>query len=489
MKVGKVYSLVWDHFTSNISTFVKDNLLENNGLSDVTLVSDDNNKFHAHKTVLSAGSQIFNDIFELNNTSNNGEPQTIIVGGVRGAELDHLLRFLYTGEVLLQKDAAITFTEIGKYFQLKNEDYLQEFMQNENNIDNNLFDADTSIDLRHKDYESDIKEYDSENSNMQQDTELNIEEDIKLHVDNDFASDSDNDVWKGESPLALDSNCMTVMCKLCQFQLRITLQNSRDKEITLHIMDSHFSEDKKRCSICDTSIRINEKKTSSTSTRSIVTRYRTHMKHNHNIKFCGYCDCEYEATEDAELKHTDPSHINIDASKLQCKICPFQSKSQSKLFRHNAVRHESRIYFCNVCHYATEKVNRLREHVRAKHGSETFDCTKCNYKGTTKPNLKDHVRSRHEGIKFKCPHCDTTRTKQTLLNMHIKVDHKGLRYTCDHCDFETKAGEFRIREHVKAEHENFRVYCNLCKYKAKTNRELKRHIQGIHTKKKEYRFY
>lgn len=73
--------------------------------------------------------------------------------------------------------------------------------------------------------------------------------------------------------------------------------------------------------------------------------------------------------------------------------------------------------------------------------------------------------------------------------MHIKVDHKGLRYTCDHCDFETKAGEFRIREHVKAEHENFRVYCNLCKYKAKTNRELKRHIQGIHTKKKEYRFY
>ena len=111
MKVGKVYSLVWDHFTSNISTFVKDNLLENNGLSDVTLVSDDNNKFHAHKTVLSAGSQIFNDIFELNNTTNNGEPQTIIVGGVRGAELDHLLRFLYTGEVLLQKDAAITFTE------------------------------------------------------------------------------------------------------------------------------------------------------------------------------------------------------------------------------------------------------------------------------------------------------------------------------------------------------------------------------------------
>ena len=64
-------------------------------LSDVTLASHDGKKFKAHKIVLTASSPVFREI--LTDTSNS--LPIVYLRGVEGNMLNHMLDFVYKGEV------------------------------------------------------------------------------------------------------------------------------------------------------------------------------------------------------------------------------------------------------------------------------------------------------------------------------------------------------------------------------------------------------
>ena len=62
--MAEMYTLNWQTFTDHLQLIFKD-LYEEGRHTDVTLVSDDQTQFKAHKFILSACSPVFKKIIEV----------------------------------------------------------------------------------------------------------------------------------------------------------------------------------------------------------------------------------------------------------------------------------------------------------------------------------------------------------------------------------------------------------------------------------------
>jgi len=104
----------WYDFESNIRESFKE-LRENQNYFDVTIATEDGHTFEAHKIILSAGSQFFSNILkQINHPS-----PFIYLKGMDKIELEHVLNFLYNGEVLMAQDELNSFLETAKELQVK----------------------------------------------------------------------------------------------------------------------------------------------------------------------------------------------------------------------------------------------------------------------------------------------------------------------------------------------------------------------------------
>merc|ERR1719342_1218429 len=89
-----LYDIAWPNYELNLSQYVA-SFREGNDFSDVTLLSDDDKHFTAHKFVLSACSPFFKNILRK-------YPQQyplLYIGGVDSRNLEKLLDFMYKGSV------------------------------------------------------------------------------------------------------------------------------------------------------------------------------------------------------------------------------------------------------------------------------------------------------------------------------------------------------------------------------------------------------
>ena len=101
--------LKWKTFHTHVASSLS-NILGENSLSDVTLVSDDQISFQAHKSVLSAWSPVIKNLL-LNNPHSH---PLIYLRGVMHEELHSLLQFMYLGAVQLNQDCRKIFLDIAK---------------------------------------------------------------------------------------------------------------------------------------------------------------------------------------------------------------------------------------------------------------------------------------------------------------------------------------------------------------------------------------
>ena len=86
---------------ANITNKAWKHLWESRDFSDVTLVSGDGFRAHAHKAVLSFSSSFFRELF----TEEPPHPSPLIyLRGVNQREMQFLLEFVYTGESLVEED-------------------------------------------------------------------------------------------------------------------------------------------------------------------------------------------------------------------------------------------------------------------------------------------------------------------------------------------------------------------------------------------------
>ena len=86
-------ALNWHTFANHLQLFFKD-LYQEGEYYDVTLVSEDQTQFKAHKIVLSASSPVLKKIID----SNPGQHPLICLRGIHSFEMESILQFLYLGE-------------------------------------------------------------------------------------------------------------------------------------------------------------------------------------------------------------------------------------------------------------------------------------------------------------------------------------------------------------------------------------------------------
>jgi hypothetical protein len=101
-------------------------MLSEQEFSDVTLVSEDGITVQAHRSVLSACSEFFKEVFRKNPT----KKMVMYVDNVNHSILKHLVHFIYTGQVTIQKGEFKRFLEIGEKFKISG-------LSNSENIDGN----------------------------------------------------------------------------------------------------------------------------------------------------------------------------------------------------------------------------------------------------------------------------------------------------------------------------------------------------------------
>ena len=112
--MGDKFHLTWRDYQTNVSkTF--GSLRHEDNLNDVTLVSDDNVQVSAHKVVLSSCSGYFKEIFIKNKHSH---PMLCLIG-VKSQDVNHVLDYIYHGEVQIHQDNLDAFLEVAQKFQLE----------------------------------------------------------------------------------------------------------------------------------------------------------------------------------------------------------------------------------------------------------------------------------------------------------------------------------------------------------------------------------
>ena len=118
-----------------VGTMMK-NLMHSSSFSDVTLVCDDYTKIKTHKLVLTSSSSLFKEVLK-----DDAAISEIFLIGIKGSELESILKFIYLGEVYVhQRDLCnfvsaaknLEFNEIVKAVKLKEaRKALVEAIQNE----------------------------------------------------------------------------------------------------------------------------------------------------------------------------------------------------------------------------------------------------------------------------------------------------------------------------------------------------------------------
>jgi len=108
------FCLRWNDFESNIKASFGD-LRESKALFDITLVCGEFYQIQAHKVILSASSPFFRHVL-CNNPHNN---PLIYLRGINQTDLQHILDFIYHGEVNVSQDNLNSFLAVAEDLKIK----------------------------------------------------------------------------------------------------------------------------------------------------------------------------------------------------------------------------------------------------------------------------------------------------------------------------------------------------------------------------------
>ena len=101
-------NVTWSDFSSSVPKLFNRHRIEER-YTDVTLVSDDNQLFRAHKLVLSAGSQYFDKILEENMI----HPYPMLcLDGIDSSDLNYVLDYIYNGEIRVPEEDLQKFLKV-----------------------------------------------------------------------------------------------------------------------------------------------------------------------------------------------------------------------------------------------------------------------------------------------------------------------------------------------------------------------------------------
>ena len=318
--MAEKYTLNWDTFSDHLKLTLRDLYLEGR-YTDVSLISEDQTQFKAHKIVLSACSPVFQKIIE----NNPSQHPLIYLRGIQSYEMESILQFMYLGE--------------GKFYHER----MREFIKVAQDLE--VKDISDGVELPSEEAEESVQE--------------NIpEEEIEEDSVKETPIQAEKTTIQQRRPRTQISNDnKSTQCPECGAEF------TTKGNMVAHYISKHEGV-KYSCNQCGKQF---------TDKSSLGKHVRSVHK---GVKYpCNQCD--YQAITQGSLqKHIQSVHEGI---KYPCNRCDYQFADRSSLQVHIQSKHEGIKYPCNQCDYqATERSN-LHKHIAAKHSDNILRCELCNF--------------------------------------------------------------------------------------------------------------
>ena len=353
-------------------------LYQEKTLTDVSLVSDDQKHFLAHRVVLASVSPVFSNI--LLGLSQVQYP-VIYLKDVRGDDLSSVLEFIYTGTLCHGENRA-------RALQLLKDFKLDELFENTEDTKASIKDErevveNTSID---KDPDDDV---------------LDGSTGVPTNTDN---TDETKKVLKKEKK---ESELKRFNCNYCDY---IAIRSDMLKS---HINRRHLNiKSYVTCDQCGASLA--GKSALFLHIKSIHEKVRYH---------CDYENCDYTATNKGAIKiHKEGKHEGIS---YLCDQCDYKTLKKSLLKRHMIVMHGDVDLPCGVgnCDFKTRSKKTLKMHKEVNHEGIRYACQECGFRAKRPNHLKDHMESLHGEPKYLCSQCPYKANTRRKLKTHTEKEH------------------------------------------------------------------
>ena len=309
------------------------NLLSDENSFDVTLVSDDQIPFPAHKSVLSACSSTFKSLL----LSNPNSHPLIYLRGVMQKELTQVLQFLYFGKATTSKGRIGILRNVAQDLNIE---HLKDAIE---------LDCGDGLDIHKNNQQEDAEEnvIQREQCDPQNKTDVSVATlaQCKQKVQGFYCAEC-NITFKTSSGLRKHKESrhdgIRYTCPICKHQFTGRSQLRKHTE-TIH-EGIRYS-----CNFCDHVV----------TRRSILNKhlkvYHGGLRHNFVNEYLENQD-QFEKDGEIDNKSTRP---------LSCFVCGAEFSCSENLYVHIETTHQ--LYSCKQCDYRTLKLSNLNEHQGMAH--------------------------------------------------------------------------------------------------------------------------
>ena len=388
------HNLQWHTYTDHLRDMLHE-MMKSNELTDVTLISDDQRQFKAHKIVLSACSAVFKEIIKDLPHVNS----VIYLRGINHEEVEFILHYMYLGEATFYKERMNELLNVAKNLKIKDLHIGSEYDEEWGTLDTQNKEVLIKDELYTQDKE------------VEEDRMLMLQErnEIFLCKHCDYQATKKGTLKKHNES---QHEGVKYACNQCPYQA------SQASNLNVHKQSVHGLK-RFLCDYCDFK-------------SSRKDNLRVHVESQHEGVKYACSQCPYQAKQQTHLiEHKRRIHEGLKRRRPQfgCKMCDYRTTNKEYLKDHTQSKHESsqlngqEKFPCNQCDFQSHRKYYLTTHIKAKHNGVKFSCDQCSFQAKWQSNLKAHIHTVHDGIRFPCNYCSFTSTRRRLLKTHMLLKH------------------------------------------------------------------
>ena len=319
----EIVRLSWNEFqSSTVKTF--QNIQSDNHFTDVTLACGDGEQIAAHKVLLSSSSSFFRNIL----IKNPHQHPLIYLGGPNIGELRNIIKFIYSGEVEIDKDLLDEFLKLANDLEIEGLKKSQDTVKSKVNthFPSDPVEAKVNkyiVEQTAKTCESDFENFDAveENPGL-----------VKDHIRED-----------PENKINYVQNNTLQTCEFCNYKSNTNMKR--------HVKKMHSNV-----------------KESSNNAWAIATIEKTNKEGTISDFACD--QCLFEANSGVDLmKHRRHEHPEAERS-FNCIQCGKQLSTRQNLKIHQVV-HSGVKFPCAECSHKSSTRSNLQRHTSKMHCKET----------------------------------------------------------------------------------------------------------------------
>ena len=326
--VSEQMNLIWDKLGETAEKAFKD-LRASGDFSDVTLAGADGKLLEAHKVVLSSCSPVLRTILLK---INHAHP-LLYLNGMNIEDIGLLLKFIYTGEVTLEKE------NLESFLQAANELQIAGLTQP----------ADQAV------AESNVADEQKEEFKSHSTSE--VEDSVKLESESNLMDD------QSKEPSWQSIVCGYPGCEK-EFSTKV--------EIKTHNRVVH-DETTHDCLVC-----------------SYKSGFPGNLK-RHNQTVHG----ENKSITVANLIDTEDTLDSEESKSNACDRCGIETKSGKALMKHRQEEHRGQSFLCRECGKEFSNNSNMNMHKKSVHEHVKYSCDHCDQQFTSRTNLNAHNRRKH----------------------------------------------------------------------------------------------